>query len=292
MSSKKEMEYLTTEIANATELESMVFNKIIDTPGIQAEIQATNGRVTDFGDADLGVLQMQLSHEHDSDEDDELPINMSTADSNSKITQEQKDKTQKEEDELDQIFNEIAEEADEAEQVEKAKEVKRQKRKESNQMDKITAKQKEREALRVKEAIMNNEITPTPDPNDTHRVRSHTREQDESTTSDNDPAQTPPTSDPNPEMNPQMTNTLHSASTYFSKKRDTLGGEDRIERRDTRVSTILSEDGSFDESQTVFTKGELKFIKNVLKCCTAENGFDLYQLMAFDGAKGTKSGCW
>lgn len=108
-------------------------------------------------------------------------------------------------------------------------------------------------------------------------------------------ASTPPTADPNPDLNPAMTNTLHSASTYFSRA-DT--GED-IKRRDTRASTIretivLTEDGNYEYNaeETIFTKGEMKFIKNVLKSCAAENGFDLYQLMAFDGAKGTKEGCW
>ena len=110
---------------------------------------------------------------------------------------------------------------------------------------------------------------------------------------------TPPTADPNQDEHPvQMANTINSVSSYLGvKHRDTLGGD--IDRRDTRASTIretiiMSEDGTYDYDleQTVFTKGEMKFIKNVLKSCTAENGFDLYQLMAFDGAKGTKEGCW
>ena len=53
-----EVDHLTAHIENASELEDMVFNKIINTPGIQAEIAATKKESdADFGAADIGLLK-------------------------------------------------------------------------------------------------------------------------------------------------------------------------------------------------------------------------------------------
>ena len=47
-----------------------------------------------------------------------------------------------------------------------------------------------------------------------------------------------------------------------------------------------------DEEPTIFSKREWKYVKQVTKCCESEDGFDIYQLMAFDsGTKQGSKGC-
>ena len=72
-----EVDHLTAHIENAAEMEDMVFNKIINTPGIQAEIAATRDepKHVDFPSADIGLLK-QLSNDagalvDDNDDDDQ-----------------------------------------------------------------------------------------------------------------------------------------------------------------------------------------------------------------------------
>eukprot|EP00484_Ammonia_sp_Unknown_P026633 CAMPEP_0197034222 /NCGR_PEP_ID=MMETSP1384-20130603/12398_1 /TAXON_ID=29189 /ORGANISM="Ammonia sp." /LENGTH=433 /DNA_ID=CAMNT_0042464125 /DNA_START=26 /DNA_END=1325 /DNA_ORIENTATION=- len=64
-----------------------------------------------------------------------------------------------------------------------------------------------------------------------------------------------------------------------------------IEMIDTKELDLDEVEEHIDFRDAGLGKGEIQFLRNVLKCCDAENGFDLYQLMAFYGNSSTRNGC-